>query len=321
MTYLYAEPMSEAFTTGPAGSNDDGEILELINSIQPHAPWDASRYDWQYEQPTGGPARRYVARLDGRIVSLYVAVPHVGSLGSAESRIWMVQDVMTRPEARGNGLLHHLGELAFEDITANGDDAHTFPNALSRRSFGRIGWEDRGPVPHMRWTPGDRTPGDPTPGEIAAGVLTPVSTPVDLPSDTWRASGFSNGVRRSAEYLSWRYTRPDTTYEFDVVGGGAGFLVTKWFHDDDVDRLHICDLVVQEAARHLVTPTLQMVLERGRSQGATDVTAWCPKNHPYRRSYDCAGFRPDEDRERCMFTIGSGTDSTWHLSMGDSDVY
>jgi hypothetical protein len=298
---------------------DAPALLALINLIQPHVPWDEAHLRWQFFEPPAGPARLYVVRDGADIVSLYAAIAQRLRTPAGLAPAFMIQDVMTRPDFRGRGLLHLLGARCLEEIRADGATGYTFPNKLSEGSFRRTGWSEWGRVPARTAELRERA-------EQAAQALVEPITGGFTEEDTaaWAASGLGVGVHRDAAFLDWRYRKPGATYERFRVRGGRGFLVLKVYDAPAGRTVHVCDLVLRADARDELAPLLRFVLALASVRGARRVTAWLPDGHPYAAAFDEAGLRLDADSDRYVFLTGpTGVDAgaPWHLTQGDSDVY
>jgi GNAT superfamily N-acetyltransferase len=303
--------MAADLELGRAGPENTDELLGLIGLVQPHVPWGREHLAWQFLRPPAGPARLYVARDAGKIVSLYVAVVQRVRTGDQLARGCMIQDVMTDPAYRGRGLLHRLGAECLAEMRAAGDVGYTFPNKLSEGSFRRLGWDELHRVPLRK-----RTLGEPIEAETIAA-----SRPGDFSQRAgaiWRRANLGIGVERDAAFLAWRYSKPGAIYDCMVLGEDDGFLVTKQYRGATGLTMHVCDLVVADM-RH-VAPSLALVDKLARAAGASELTAWLPASHPYASAFDDAGLMLVADHDRYMFTTGPVLGS-WHVTQGDSDVY
>jgi hypothetical protein len=299
---------------GRAGPQDARALLDLINSIQPHIPWSEAHLRWQFFDPPAGPARLYVIRRAEKIVSLYSAIRQRVRVSGVVKSGWMVQDVMTDPPFRGRGFLNHLGQLCLSEIRAGSDVGYTFPNKQSEGSFRRSGWDELGRVPLRRKN------APPVLGVATTCELTRIENFSAAHERAWADSDVGAGVHRDLAFLQWRYSKPGQTYERYSVGAEAGFLVLKLYRGEDTTTLHICDLVVQSTARHLVAPALEFAFRRAAAASAGSVTAWLPADHPYAGAFDDAGLMLEVEHDRYIFVTG-GAGIPWHITQGDSDIY
>jgi GNAT superfamily N-acetyltransferase len=190
-------PSSDVFDISAVADDEAGQVLALINTVQPHVPWSVEQYDWQYRQNPAGKSQLFAARHDGRVVSFYAAVVQRFQLGERLIQGWMVQDVMTHPDYRGRGLLHKLGEVCLQALRAEGAIGYAFPNNQSEKSFLRLGWHEWGAVPWWRADVRDIAPS-------ALAALAPVEEFDASATAIWLNSGLTFGIRRDAAHLEWR---------------------------------------------------------------------------------------------------------------------
>jgi hypothetical protein len=303
----------------PATVSDKPAILALINTIQPHIPWTSEQYDWQLIQGPAGPADVRVVECDDSLVSLYVGTKKHLWVGGDILRGVMVQDVLTHPSYRGRGMLNALATSFLSEMHERDECGYTFPNKLSENSFRRSGWTELMPVPFMGCVAGPQG----TVTDMAAEVST-FDSSIDV---IWPDAGIPVGVVRSAEFLNWRYERPGNIYRKFVISD-IGYFVLKLYDRGTEKVLHICDLVVREGARELCKPTLASIKALAAQLEASSITCWVPFGHPYRQTFEDAGFAPDVTNDRYVFATGPNKllstltkQSHWHLSQGDSDVY
>lgn len=305
-----------------AGRGDSRAVLALINTVQPHIPWSEADLAWQYfDGPGETPSRLYAVRDGERLVSLYGAVAKPFRLGPQTVTGFMVQDVMTDPAYRGRGYLNFLAGLCAAEIRESEDIGYTFPNKQSENSFRRSGWHELMTVP-LRHRPVRADTDEATALHEQVGALGDNATTI------WRDSGLECGVERTGEATDWRYKRPDAVYRRFLLADGPGFTVLKRYDGEDGPVVHICDLVVTEAARDRLPAILETIGAVAAREGAADLTAWLPQGHPYAKVYDAFGLGVDPGHDRVMFVTARTpippllTDpSAWHLSQGDSDVY
>jgi hypothetical protein len=303
----------------PATAADKSAILALINVIQPHIPWSAEHYDWQFARGPAGPAEIRVVECDDTLVSLYVGTRKpLWVDGKIESGI-MVQDVLTHPSYRGKGMLNALATSFLSEMQERRECGYTFPNKLSENSFRRSGWNELMPVPALECN---------VVSQDSFGVSAIEVSAFDSSIDTiWPNAGIQIGVARNAQYLNWRYERPDTVYRKFVVPD-VGFFILKSYDRGTQKVVHICDLILHEHARDQCRPILDSVKSLAAQSGASLLTCWVPPNHPYRQTFEDVGFVRDTKNDRFVFTTGPvallptlTNVSHWHFSQGDSDVY
>ncbi len=309
--------------TGIATSEDEAALLALINFVQPHVPWTRAHLRWQFFDPPAGSAKLYVMRDGEAIVSLYTAIPQILEVGGQSLEARMVQDVMTHPDFRGRGFLHHLAGLCLEDIKQSGIAGYTFPNDRSENSFRRGGWSELCEVPERSKDVSGHTPSG---GSIS--VETVSESFDEWATEVWNAANLPVGVRRDARFLNWRYGKPGNEYHKFRVEDDRGLFVLKLYANGATRALHLLDLVLRTADHDLLPEVLGFCFDFAAKHGAQTVTAWLPHGHPYAPQLDAAGLVIRPQRKRSVFVhppaahAGLIEDSTaWHLTQGDSDVY
>ncbi|MDH3288853.1 MAG: GNAT family N-acetyltransferase [Betaproteobacteria bacterium] len=314
---------SKATAVEEAAREDLAGLVELRRACMPHVAATPNLLAWQWLDNPSGQARIYVIRDRGRIVSMYQAIQQRVRFGGAVRAARMIQDVMTLPDYRGRGYLHAQAWRCLDDMTAAGEVGYTFPNQQSERSFRRTGWIELGRVPLRTRTIAPAAPAAPQGPRV---VLREVDRFDEAATRIWQQSGLPCGVHRDAEYLNWRYRKPDCHYARFIVGDNAGILVLKRYAEGDRVIVHICELVAPADAGELVTAALAAAEHHAQRLGTSELTCWLPAGHPHEPAYEAAGFGLQQ-LDRYIFATandagGLPTDSSaWHFSQGDSDVY
>jgi GNAT superfamily N-acetyltransferase len=301
--------------------NDCGRVIELVNLIQPHIPWNEEQFLWQYFGRSGYRAKLYGAIHKNDLVGFYASVKNDFQFENSERDMFMVQDVMTAEEFRGQGILHLLGEVCSEAIDGSGSFGLTFPNEKSANSFRRLGWTEIMGVP--LWEASSSK------FERRFSVqISEVETFNESVSEIWNASALSSGIHRDAEYLNWRYSKPGVQYLKFIIGNSAGYLVLKLFTGDREPKLHLLDLVLKEESIEFVEDVLNFVFSTANDLGATSVTCWLPAVHKYESYFSKFGFTMISSHNRSIFVRSKSDqgvllskDRQWHFSQGDSDVF
>jgi hypothetical protein len=309
----------ERLERGAIAPSERDQVIELINLVQPHVPWSSENFEWQYFGGPAGPARLYVARDGGRVISFYAAVLHRLQLRSEVVEGWMVQDVMTHPTYRRQGLLHQLAGLCLDDLRASRGVGYAFPNNLSELSFLRTGWNNWGTIPNWSCSAlrEERFSAAPRQCDGFDTVATEI----------WDQTGIIFGVRRDAPYLNWRYAKPGQKY-FRFVADGSGVLVLKPYESEKGLRVHVCEVFACASEEPLVAELIRFAMQWASARGAIELTAWMPKQHRYARQLEAGGLRWDGSSTR-MVVVTSPPEmdqvvedrASWYLTHGDSDVY
>jgi hypothetical protein len=319
----------EGVSVRAATEADSGAILRLVNLIQPAIPWTPEHLRWQFFEPPFGPAQLQVIEdhADG-IVALYAAVGQRLQCGQRILTARMVQDVMTAPAYRGRGFLNHLGGLCRAAMQERGEAGYTFPRvgSTSANSFKRNGWHELCRVPlRSKSLAGGHISDD------VCEVVRPLSLGEQYDhraTSAWEGSGLRIGVARTSAFLNWRYAKPGVEYLRFHVGESGGFLILKPYFHGERRVVHLCDLVVPQEDRRLLTGVLSRCEAIARGLGAQEVTAWLVAGHPYAADFDAGGWTLSREQTHSIFVLPpKGLDSAfldpaaWHISQGDSDVY
>ena len=298
-------------------------VLTLMQLIQPHLTRSLELLAWQYFETPAGPGHIYTLKKGNVLAAVYCAATQRICVGDASFQGWMVQDVMTHPDHRGSGYLHHLAAACLDELKQSGGVGYTFPNEQSQRSFRRSGWTELCVVPRRAQALKDFVaPPD-------AGVPIEAAATFGLAaSRVWRASRLAIGVVRESEFLNWRYGKPGQQYLRFMVDGDKGVLVLKLFQGETAPTVHICDLFVDAAVPDIVSGAIRFAQRFALSQGADQLTAWVGREHPYASQFEAAGIHLVESADRFVFvTSPAAVDAecsdakNWHFSQGDSDVY
>ena len=303
------------------GEEDCEKVIGLINSVQPHIPWNKAHFRWQYFGHSGYQSKLFGAISEKNLVGFYAAVHNPFLFENSIRNVFMVQDVMTAESFRGRGILHLLGQACSAAIDGNDSIGLTFPNEKSAGSFRRIGWTEIMGVPLMEakcTQSAGKSPMD----------VTEISKFETSVNEIWADSGLHSGIHRDSEYLNWRYSKPGVQYLKFLVGNLAGFFVLKLFTGEKVPRVHLLDLVLKEKDIELAGDVLKFVSSTASGLGASSVTCWLPAGHMYENSFVNEGFSRVNMLNRSVFLRGvpDSNDelfapSGFHISQGDSDVF
>ena len=301
--------------------SDCGKVLGLINSVQPHIPWSEEHFHWQYFGRSGYQSKLYGAIYEKNLVGFYAAVKNNFQFEISICDAYMVQDVMTAEEFRGQGILHLLGEVCSAAIDKSGSVGLTFPNEKSANSFRRLGWTEIMGVPLWEAKCG---PADSTTSER----MSEVSVFEKSVNQIWDESGLNLGVLRDAEYLNWRYSKPGIRYLKYIVGDFSGYLVLKLFIGDHEPRLHLLDLVLKEENIEVAREVLNFVFSTANELKVSSVTCWLPIGHKYENCFATSVFSKTSSLNRSIFVRSKVNqsdllpkDGQWHFSQGDSDIF
>jgi hypothetical protein len=311
------------------GKAEARELLEIYRSLYPGLGWTEEYMRWQYFDNPAGPARIWAAKHDGRIAASYAAIPHRLHQNGSTALSWRVQDVLTLEEHRGQGLYHQLASRAAKDLfTPEYPLNFTFPNDKSKNGFIRNGWTAPFRLPLKVKSPLDfpRFPA-PQARELSAFGLEEEA----IWAAARRRLGF--GVERSAAYLNWRYfANPKSKYRAFRLDSLV--LVLKLYkREDGVLCSHLVDLFQAEADGELARRAFAHWVGFSLDHGCGFMSCWSAKGSDLEPSLTEAGFGPQPGFDRWMVLDPNPVDrfskaakrpedeSSWHLVMGDSDVF
>lgn len=292
----------------------------------PHINHDSEVLKWQYFGTPKSSANLYYIEDDGEIISFFAMVCHQIKVGDQLLIARAAQDVMTHTDFRGMGHLHFLGQIAREDVLAEGALGITFPNEKSERSFRRNEWTELCPVPiRQKYLSEATTHFTAKKAEIRISKLD-MFAPQSI-ENIWWESNFYAGINRNHEYLRWRYNKPRQVYSSFAIGKNQGILIVKIFDSPDGKILHVCEFFLKDDASELAADVLSFVGKLAQKSGCNKITAWLTLGHRYSETFDDFGLELEESN-RFIFITGSkailkkvNKVHLWHVSQGDSDVY
>ena len=292
----------------------------------PHINHDSEVLKWQYFGTPKSNANLYYIENDSEIISFFAMVCHQIKVGDKLLIARAAQDVMTHTDYRGRGHLHLLGQIAREDVLAEGALGLTFPNEKSERSFRRNGWSELCPVPiRQKYLSEEITLSTTKETEIRMSEVD-MSSPQSI-ENIWWEGNFYVGINRNHEYLRWRYGKPRQVYLSFVIGNNQGILIVKIFGSPDGKILHVCEFFLKDDESEIAADVLNFVDKLARESGCYKITAWLTLGHRYSDAFDDFGLQLEESN-RFIFITGGETilkevnkARLWHVSQGDSDVY
>jgi len=312
----------QKYTVRLGTEKDAAIILELINVIQPEDSWSLEHFLWQYYTGTMN-TMVYLIFHQNVLVSLYVAVPKRINIQGEIREGFMVQDVMTHPDYRGQGFLHYLSSLCTKAILERNEIAYTFPNKHSENSFRRNGWTELSKTPLRTMTVDSSEK-----SHNKEFAIEPTAQFDERVDKIWNESGLQIGVQRDSSFLNWRYSRPATSYFRFYILKDKGFLILKLFNNGDKRILHVLDIVISKSATDYVPSVLTFIKQFALKNGAALITCWLDEAHCYAPVFDAFGFSLDLQNNRYVFVLAPEKDlktfsssNLWHLTQGDSDVY
>ena len=303
------------------GEEDCEKVIGLINSVQPHIPWNEEHFRWQYFGHSGYQSKLFGCLSGKKLVGFYAAVHNAFLFEDIIRDVFMVQDVMTAENFRGQGILHLMGDVCSSAIDRNRSIGLTFPNEKSAGSFRRTGWTEVMGVPLLEAKCKQSA-------DKPSTQISEISRFETSVNEIWSNSGLHSGIHRDAGYLNWRYSKPGVEYLKFLVGDAAGYFVIKLFTGEKVPRVHLLDLVLKKRNIELAEEVLEFVFSTATDLGAYSVTCWLPPDHLYESFFVKQGFSRLNVLNRSVFLRTKSdaddvifTPARLHISQGDSDVF
>jgi len=303
-----------------ATHEDIDQIIALRQTCMPHVQTTRNLVEWQFFKNPLGTANVYVIRSANGLVSMIATLPRAIRVNGEVRKGRTMVDIMTDPAYRGKGLAHQHGFRCWQDMTDAGELAYILPNQNSEKSFRRAGWTElmRVPLRSATVVDGTRKP-------FRHRYQNVESFDVRA-TDIWNRCSFPVGVHRDADYLNWRYSKPDCTYHRFLVDGDQGLLVLKFYSEGDKRLVHICELHGADTQPSLVEDALHFCHDFAIRSGADTLTCWLSKGHMDESLYAAFGFHIEHPERFIFFKPVIESDKTlkaipWHFSQGDSDVY
>lgn len=296
------------------------EILDLMSVVHPHLQRSLDWLRWQFFETPAGSGRIYLIKEQDKIVSICCARAVRIQSGDQVVSGRLVQDVMTHPHFRGRGHCHRLVQQCTEDLISKNEIIYAFPNQSSRKIFLSKEWKVLCPVPTRSKNLADWTRS--TDEKTVSELTTPFDSTV---SKIWKEAGFSTAVIRDAEYLNWRYRKPNQIYHRFLIEKDKGLVVLKLYDEGQETIANICELFVRAPDLVLVRSALQFCQQFAVQNGVRRITAWLPPQHPYAAIFEEEGFglvRTDRD----VLVVPTNNqdlflNDSWYLSLGDNDVF
>jgi hypothetical protein len=311
------------------------DLFASYQQLFPPCGWSRSYLRWQYYENPAGAAKVWVARKGDDIVASYTAVPHRVYANRRISTGWRVQNVVTLPAHRGRGLYHKLAATSVQELFSGDYPLNfTFPNERSKNGFIRTGWKAAFRIPLKTKVLAGSAP------RANLSSATTLLNRFDADSERiWLAhrNRLEFAVDRSSSYLNWRYlANPKSEYTSFRLDSGrsAAIMVVKLYARKDGTRCsHLCDFFQSEPDSALTESAFEQWVEVSVGQNCREMSCWCASGSAMEPVLSKAGFTEKPAFDRWMVlnanvsalekaTAGRyDQESSWHLVMGDSDVY
>lgn len=316
------------------GCREDGpEIVDFHHKVYPAIGWSVDYFNWIYHDNPAGEARHWVVRQEKELIGHFTAIPFNMKWDGEIKTGWRMQDLLTREDKRGIGLFHQLSRTMKQFLmTSPGAIGFTFPNQLSLRGFLATGWKSLFRLPHFEIDPNQLAL--PSVDLGWQEVSSFKSRLLDPSEQQNRRHSFI--LTRTAEYLNWRYPHcPRVEYKLFEHVSSAGlpniWLVLKKYQDGSGSKTHICDWMFAEPSDDLARKLIEFAGKQALANKSSILSLWHAQQGELAKSLSTHGFQYSEEQDRWMVVLAQPQDhaglepavhaQSWHLAMGDNDVY
>jgi hypothetical protein len=314
-------------------NGDEPHILHLFNLVfkqEMSLPF----WKWRFlENPYGKGIIKLMYDVN-KLIGHYAVMPISVQVTNRPMKAVFSMTTMTHPDYSGRGIFTFLAEEVYSSCVKQGFSfVYGFPNDNSYPGFTRkLGWAGLGKTVTLQKVLNERIDIQPIAGNIHN--VKRFDKRVDSLWDKVRHE-YPVAVPRVEKYLNWRFVRsPDVHYQKYIItdksGQIAGYMVLKQYVRSDEKKGHIVDMLTledDEIIRVLVKHSCACF----QRQQITDVSAWFPADSRYRRVLEQEGFKEEKpgqnfgimvfDKASSLNSAVADSLNSWHLTMGDSDVY
>jgi GNAT superfamily N-acetyltransferase len=336
---------------GDLESERDAAVTLLARNVSP--AYDGRRFDWLYRDNSAGRGRLWMAEdgSTGALVGVAGALPRWVSIDGDDVRAWVLADFCVDDRHRTLGPATQLQRACFDDLAADGAAiCYDFPSRAMEAVYRRLGVATGGRIRRLvrplrsyrklREQLGSAVLARPlsalADAALAWGVAASRHLPIALHEDRcgdeftelFRDVGPRYGacVRRSAEYLNWRYrdnpVEPHHILTARVRGRLVGYSVVT------TGAENACLVDVFGVPEHrIITALAKSTVAWLRPRGHGSVSFWLTDSHPWAALLRGLGFRPRESSPIVLhapaaspWTARAIDPSHWFLTSGDRDA-
>jgi GNAT superfamily N-acetyltransferase len=332
----------------PADLESDADAIVTLLATHLNPAYDRRRFEWLYRQPPAGPARAWVAETaDGEIVGTSAAIPREFYVGDRSVTGFVLADFCIAPAYRALGLALQLQRASFSVAdTATAGFCYDFPSKSMMAVYTRLGLSPVTEIvrltrplgmtamllspqlPHLFWTAAGRLLT--AAGAGRSDTVTIALHDGPLGSEFSMLSAEVGGhygacVRRTADYLTWRYMthpcQPCSMLTARAAGALRGYAVFTL----DRDTATLLDLFGTDDHR-LITALVDAVVAKTRDLGARRVDAPLARGHRWLPLLRRRGFRPRDAAPMVTYPSRAAGNPTgvhgldWLVLHGDRDA-
>jgi GNAT superfamily N-acetyltransferase len=318
---------------------------------------DLQRFDWLYNRNPNGKARAWVGLIEGDLVATAAVFPRRAYFNKSEIIAWVLGDFCVSDRHRSLGPAVALQRALLHASDSNGIPvSYDFPSAAMRAVYKRLQLEPFGQMvrmakvlrldrkfrEHIRYGPLSKTL---TPiGNALLSATAAFRPAVDRTLKISLQEGKCGGefdalarrvgisfefcVRRSAEYLNWRYLenpyKKHGLMKAERDGELLGFLI---FSQTGADG-EIVDVFAEDNSA-ILGRLINEVVELFRRRGVMTVSVELIASHPWIGLFKKFGFYSRENKPLMVYASnqarplvihnGGSSHSAWFITGGDRD--
>ena len=312
----------------PYTAGDEQAILALFAVSFSGRTMTPDYWKWRFRDNPAGQILIELAWHREKLVAHYAVSPVRMSVGGEDTLCGLSVTTMTHPEYRGRGLFPILADRLYRRMAQMGYTmVWGFPNKNSRSGFtNKLGWSDICEIPMFAIDLKDMRCGR----ESFTGIEEPMDFDERF-SDLWNSiSGrHAIAVKRDLKYLQWRFgSHPENRYHLVCRiedRGLLGYAVWKLYAERELEIVDLAAEDVESGGASLI----KAVLSIGLRLQVERVRMWLPRHHAVHANLENIGFRETPPwiylGARLLNSLPKDQDffseSSWHYSMSDSDVF
>ena len=308
---------------------------------------DGRRYDWLYRQVPFGPPRVWVA-LDQRsdkVIGMASAFPRDAHLDGRDQTVWVLGDFCVDEHYRSLGPALQLMRVFVEEGGWNSGTWYDFPSEAMMVVYKRLHLKASASTVRMakplrvdRWVKGLVKNARLASAVMAAGNMALKLRQLRFQRSSCTITSHSGAfdaeftalaelrrhyqfcLRRSAEYLNWRYRNsPVQSYEV-LTARRSGKLLAYAVFAQSGEKGHLVDLFGVNDHR-VLADLIEAVAHLVRKRRAVKLIATVSESHPWLQLLAQSGFRAREKGPLVCYGLPSGPLGSrgWFFMQGDRD--
>lgn len=262
-----------------------------------------------------------LAVADGHIVANYSASPREAIINGEIVKCAQSLNTVTHPDYFGKGLFVTLANILYSDMEKKGYKfIYGFPNYISNRTFNnKLQWKTIYEVPMLTLELENRN-------ELSRKMAGEIKESVDIQdffNNDMELNGEKYVIRKSPEYLAWRYmNNVQTHYDYVYSAGDKSWAIFK-VYENIINIVEIHGKSIEEYQK-----LLNWIIMYGVQLNMKQLTVWSAINTQEHYLLEKYGFRNrypiyyfgarllDASFNNKIFDYRS-----WYLQMGEENEY